>query len=95
MFFYYCFANKFNKQSEFKNFLWENEHRSPYILLQISASSFIPNNIYFFEERMYLKITLWNAATVSNVHNSRLPTGCLIFVNTYKHHSLTGTPVRC
>ena len=44
--------------SDCKIFLWENEHGSPYILLQISASNFIPHNIYFLEERIYFGIHL-------------------------------------
>ena len=41
------FFNNVKKKSKFKIFLWENEHGSPLILIQIIIPNSILHNIYF------------------------------------------------
>ena len=66
-FFLLFFPKKVKRKPDFKKLLWENEHRSTHIFLQISVPDFIPHNIIFFYIKMYVfwSLTPWNDVTVS------------------------------
>ena len=46
------FFNEVKRKAKFTNFLRENEHGSPHILLQISIPNIILQNIYIFYRKM-------------------------------------------